>query len=265
MDWFERLTGFREAGYEETRRRLNVVDGRLHADGYDRGLGVGALNLPSAPTARADERPPSNRPAAAVHRRGRRARDACVAGNAGALFQVASQFNMLEMVAPNVTLEEGVTRYQHDRTQGPACAMAAGAATIYRNYLVPLGGDTGQTATRQLDGLADVGSALAQRLGSTVPAPWIMRNGYAMATREGLKSVDAVLREADAELLDDLRGRLRFGLHEDVEVTDQAVSGPTVSQVFCSALPVAYAGHPPSAWARSARLVLHAPGKSLHG
>ena len=48
--------------------------------------------------------------------------------NRGALFQVASQFNMLEMVGPHVTPEDGVTRYEYDRTQGPACAMAAGAA-----------------------------------------------------------------------------------------------------------------------------------------
>ena len=47
----------------------------------------------------------------------------------GALFQVASQFNALEMISPTVTPEEGATRYEHDRTQGPACAMAAGAAT----------------------------------------------------------------------------------------------------------------------------------------
>jgi hypothetical protein len=31
--------------------------------------------------------------------------------NAGALFQVASQFNLLEMVSPKVTPEDGVTRY----------------------------------------------------------------------------------------------------------------------------------------------------------
>jgi hypothetical protein len=36
--------------------------------------------------------------------------------NAGALFQVASQFNLLEMVSPRVTPEDGITRYQHDRT-----------------------------------------------------------------------------------------------------------------------------------------------------
>ena len=71
---------------------------------------------------------------------------------AGALFQVASQFNMLEMVGPEVTPENGVTRYENDGTQGPACAIAAGAAAIYRNYFVPVGGSFGQTRTRQLDG-----------------------------------------------------------------------------------------------------------------
>ena len=38
---------------------------------------------------------------------------------AGALFQVASQFNLLEMVSPEVTPEHGVTRYQHDAHAGP--------------------------------------------------------------------------------------------------------------------------------------------------
>ena len=51
---------------------------------------------------------------------------------AGSLFQVASQFNVLEMVSPDVGPEEGITCYQHDRTQGPACAMACPAATVFR-------------------------------------------------------------------------------------------------------------------------------------
>ena len=38
-----------------------------------------------------------------------------------------------------MTPEDGVTRYKDDPTQGPACAIAAGAATIYRNYFVPIG------------------------------------------------------------------------------------------------------------------------------
>ena len=52
------------------------------------------------------------------------------------------------MISPNLTPEDGVTCYQNDRTQGPACAIAAGAATIYRNYFVPLSEDFGQTSAR---------------------------------------------------------------------------------------------------------------------
>ena len=87
------------------------------------------------------------------------------------------------MVSPEVTPEQGVTRYQHDATQGPACAIAAGAATIYRNYFVPVGDAVGQTSNRQLDGLADLGAALGKALSLPVESLWTMRNGYALCTR----------------------------------------------------------------------------------
>ena len=177
--------------------------------------------------------------------------------NRGALVQVASQFNMLEMVGPSVTPEGGVTRYEHDRTQGPACAMAAGAATIWRNYLAPCGGGIGQTAARQLDGLAELGVELARRLGRAAP-PWTMRNGYALATTEQLAVITAILHEADDPTLDALRGLLRVGLHENVEATDGLDPDQIVSQIFCSALPVAYPGLLSSAWAPFACLVLEA-------
>jgi hypothetical protein len=35
--------------------------------------------------------------------------------------------------------------------------LAAGAATVYRNYFAPIGGIEGQTEDRQFDGLADLG------------------------------------------------------------------------------------------------------------
>jgi glyoxylase-like metal-dependent hydrolase (beta-lactamase superfamily II) len=78
------------------------------------------------------------------------------ADHAGALFQVASPFNLLEKVSPAVTPEDGVTRYQNDRTQGPACGMAAGAGTLYRNHFAPVSDGSqeafGQTRELQLDG-----------------------------------------------------------------------------------------------------------------
>jgi hypothetical protein len=109
--------------------------------------------------------------------------------NAGALFQVASQFNLLEMTGPEVTPEDGVTRYKDDHTQGPACAIAAGAATIYRNYFAKVGGCDGQTKDRQFDGLADLGEALGEALNQPVAALWKMRNGYALCTRAGLDAI----------------------------------------------------------------------------
>ena len=51
---------------------------------------------------------------------------------AGSVFQVASQFNVLEMVSPDVGPDAGITGYVHDRTQGPACAMSCPAATVFR-------------------------------------------------------------------------------------------------------------------------------------
>ncbi|GJE42183.1 hypothetical protein [Methylobacterium soli] len=259
MDWFERLTGFRETTYTRTKAQLRMVDGRLVRPATGESFEVGALTLPSLAELRAA--------AAAVHHPGR-LRLSIVEGdvralhqtpeNRGALFQVASQFNMLEMVGPNVTPEDGVAAYAHDHTQGPACAMAAGAATIYRNYLVPVNGGFGQTAEQQLDGLADLGDALAECLHVDQTALWTMRNGYALPTRAGLAAIAEHLSTADEDTLDDLRGLLRLGLHTDVEVTDGPAPRPLVSQIFCSALPVAYARLPAASWAPFARLVLEA-------
>ena len=122
MSWFERVTGFRETGYAETRDRLRVKDGRLMSEAGGPGHAVGELELVSLDALRA------------------RARGVTVPGrltlgvaegdvrrmhiepeNAGAVFQVASQFNLLEMVGPEVTPEDGVSGYAHDHTQGPAC------------------------------------------------------------------------------------------------------------------------------------------------
>ena len=260
MDWFERLTGFRETGYEDTRRLLEVDGRQLRSHVNGRRYQIGDLELVSLQDLRARAR--------SDHAAGRLRLDH-VTGDirqlhrapeyAGALFQVASQFNLLEMMSPDVTPEQGVTRYQHDGTQGPACAIAAGAATIYRNTFVPVGDGLGQTARRQLDGLADVGARLGEVTGLPVDRLWTMRNGYALCRREGLAAIGAWLRGADAAEHDELRSRLRIGLHRDVEVTDgDEKDRQIVSQAFCSALPVAYSSVPAAEWQPFAELVLEA-------
>ena len=261
MDWFERLTGFRETAYDDTRAKLKVEGNRLQSLINRKRYGIGELELVPLKVLR--ERVNSARG------RSGRIKVSVVTGdvrqmhqlpgNAGALFQVASQFNLLEMVSPAVTPEHGVTGYQNDRTQGPACAIAAGAATIYRNYFAPVGGSAGQTTERQFDGLADLGAALGAALNQPVEALWKMQNGYALCTRAGLDAIADHLRALPPEEIDVLRGKLCIGLHRDVEVTDAAGEPrPLMSQAFCSALPVAYTRVPSPHWEPFASLVLQA-------
>ena len=261
MDWFESLTGFREKSYDDTRARLTVSDKELKSLVNGKRYCVGELELVSLHLLR--ERARSGRNALGklevqvirgdvrqLHRS---------AEYAQALFQVASQFNLLEMTSPDVTPEDGVTRYQYDRTQGPACAMAAGAATIYRNYFVPVGGGYGQTRDRQLDGLFDLGTALSRDLNRPVDDFWTMQNGYALCRGAGLDALRDYLRAAGAGDVDRLRDLLRIGVHHGVEVTDGAEPGRQfVTQAFCSALPVAYTNIPAARWEPFAQLVLEA-------
>ena len=261
MDWFEKLTGFREADYDETRNKLAVNGDRLrsHVNGKSYGIGklelVSLADLRSRVTSHKQECAPTKVSISIgdirkIHH---------LPENAGAMFQVASQFNLLEMVSYDVTPEHGVTRYQHDHTQGPACAIACGAATIYRNYFVPVDGRPGQTATRQLDGLRAIGLALASATGRALNTLWEMRNGYALCSRAGLDAISQHLRTLGDNDLETLRGKLRIGLHHGIEVTDApGERRPFVSQAFCSALPVAYTSVEASCWEPFARLVLEA-------
>lgn len=261
MDWFEQLTGFRETNYDEVRAKLKIEGTRLQSSVNGQSYGIGELELVSLQTLRDRVR--------SVGTNSGRLKVSVISGDvrrlhqspayARAVFQVASQFNLLEMVSPSVTPEDGVTRYQDDRTQGPACAIAAGAATVYRNYFVPIGQQIGQTKERQLDGLADLGQTLSAALDRPIARLWNMQNGYALCTQAGLENISQHIAGLEQDDLDFLRGRLCIGLHWDVEVTDYS-SDPrlVVSQAFCSALPVAYSPVPPRFWEPFARLVLEA-------
>ena len=259
MDWFEQLTGFKENGYEQTRRNLEVEGPYLRSRVNGRRYRIGELELVSLQDLR--RRAASDGPRGSLGLRtvvGDVRRLHREAEYAGALFQVASQFNLLEMVGPDITPEQGVTRYALDPTQGPACAIAAGAATIYRNYFVPIGDERGQTAQRQLDALAAVGEKLSRETGQPIDRLWRMRNGYTDCTPQGLEAISAWLESAGPEGRDELRSLLRIGLHRDVQVTEADGEDQLVSQAFCSALPVAYFNRPPRKWQPFAELVLEA-------
>ena len=253
--WFEKLTGFSEESPEQVRANLSVDGQVLQSHVNGKTLICGELETPSL----ADLR---QRVQASGYKTGAMTVREVVAdvqelhtnaANADALFQVASQFNLLEMVHEEVTPEDGITRYAKDRTQGPACAIAAGAGTIYRNYFAPVNGQTGQSATNQIDCLADIGAAL----GNTENRLWDMRNGYALASYDGLVKIGKRLRTSSEPERDALRALLRIGLQWHTQVTLDDCTH-TVSQAYCSALPVAYSECPPEDWEEFARLILEA-------
>jgi hypothetical protein len=254
MDWFEQLFGFVEGDYESVREQLEVRGNRLRSRANGRFYGIGRLETPSLGELR--ERatgPESNAPVRVSNIIGDAGQLHAEAKNAGCLFQVASQFNLLEMIGPGRVPEDGVTGYVGDPTQGPACAVAAGAGAVYRNYFAPVGSRKGQTSEHQIDCLRDVHDCLSPD-GKPL---WEMRNGYALCSQEGLEQINSHLSLIDETGRDAVRSRLRIGLHWDVQVT-RPDPAHEVSQAYCSALPVAYSALPSADWELFARTVLEA-------
>lgn len=255
MTWFESLTGFPETSPDAVRAKLRIDGETLTSLANGKAYACGRLETPSLGELRDRVEGSRHTPGMLILREAVADVTALHAdtANAGATFQVASQFNLLEMVSPEVTPERGIGIYEYDRTQGPACAIAAGAGTLYRNYFADVNGQTGQSAGNQLDCLADLGAAL----GNAGQRLWQMRNGYALASHEGLIEIARLLGSLSEEGLDQLRQRLRIGLQWNTQVTVRGATH-TVTQAYCSALPVAYSQHPADLWEPFARLVLEA-------
>ena len=254
MTWFETLTGFPEKSPHQVHANITIDGNMLSSRVNGKTLICGDLETPSLAELR-------KRVQLSRHI-GKTSVRETVANvqhlhtdelNADSLFQVASQFNLLEMASPSVTPERGVGIYENDPTQGPACAVAAGAGTIYRNYFATVNGQTGQSATNQIDCLADIGAAL----GNFESRLWEMKNGYALASRSGLVEISNRLRAASESELDELRQSLRIGVHWKTQVT-LGGSKHLVSQAYCSALPVAYSHHSHNLWVEFAQLILEA-------
>ncbi|MEX1362368.1 MAG: hypothetical protein AB1Z98_04535 [Nannocystaceae bacterium] len=256
MSWFEPLFGFAESSYDETRRRFVVEGSSLRSLVNGRRFGVGTFTTPTLQSLR--EGGPAPTPGALqvtheiigdvleLHAR---------PDNEGALFQVASQLNCLEFADPREVPEDGVTAYADDPTQGPACALAAAGATVYRNYFAPVRGEAGQTRDRQLDNLDELATVLGE------PGEFFdVVNGYTWSDEDRLARLTEVLAGHDREAL---LGAVKIGLQTDVQVTfaSRFVEPPqpaTVSQAFCSALSCGYTRVALSHWEPLATLVLDA-------
>lgn len=252
--WFRELTGFVETSPDEVRSQLVLDSSRIVSQANGRVMHCGQLELASLDDLRGQVETLSHSNSGKLQLR------EVVADvrnlhtqplHQHALFQVASQFNLLEMIGPNLRPEDGIDRYENDPTQGPACAIACGAGTIYRNYFVPVDDKIGQTEGKQIDCLEPLGRVLGNKNQSL----WKMQNGYALPSTAGLQAVDDQLKSMSDFELDHLRSQLEVGIQWDSEVT----IGPSrhqVSQLYCSAMPVGYSRLAPPRWERFARLVL---------
>ena len=268
--WFEDLFGFTEQSPAQVRKNLSIDGTRLTSLANNKSFDCGTLEIPTLEDLRISATEIANESTERTTLTqvvGNVQNLHAAAENRRAMFQVASQFNLLEMAAPDAVPEDGIGIYEHDYTQGPACAIAAGAGTVFRNYLVPLKNQTGQSTERQVDCLTDIGKSL----GNESQQLWKMQNGYAFASRAGLSIIAERLSNLDTKSIDSLRSKLRVGIMWNTEVTvgkSANNSSPTsnmgsqpaslVSQIYCSAVPVSYSPEPASAWEPLARLILEA-------
>lgn len=188
----------------------------------------------------------------------------------GATIQAASQFNCLEFVSANVTPEEGITGYAYDYTQGPACALACAAGTLYRNYMVNIREHTNtdnvlyhhqiNTITTKNPPKKNDNTAIIPRdtVSSLIHVPpqigqnrhyqihtldtfetllqnkdkqyFYVKNGYLQSTKEDLQRLNQYLATVDD--MDTLRKSIKVGVHSNVGVVlSSRSSRPSASVV----------------------------------
>ena len=253
--WFKELVGFDEISPEDVRKYLEMDGSVLRSKVNGISYECGTLEIPTVQELR-------EKVARMDMYTSQIKVSECVAdvqklhgdpANENALFQAASQFNLLEMVGPDITPEAGVGRYQFDYTQGPACAIACGAGTIYRNYFVPVGDQIGQAAENQIDCL----DVISDYLDNPALNLWTMNNGYALVSQKGLLHINKTIAELSIEEREVLKGKLKVGIQWNTAVTLDAANH-LVSQVYCSALPVAYSIIDFYYWESFARVILEA-------
>ena len=252
--WFEELTGFVELSPSNVRDHISIDGKHLISKINNRSFQFGKLDVSSLEELRKQDLQvdTSNQIKVSelvadiqkVH---------CDPNNANALFQAASQFNLLEMIGPEVSPKAGVGIYENDFTQGPACAIACGAGTIYRNYFVPIENQIGQTGTYQIDCLDEIGKELHNQELQL----WKMKNGYAVLSQEGLLSINKQLGCFTDAQREKLKGKLKVGIQWNTEVT-LTDKKQIVSQIYCAALPVAYSYIESYYWENFARIILEA-------
>lgn len=253
--WFQKLTGFKEESPENVRKNIRIEDEEFISLVNAQRFTFGRLEIQTLDELRKESyKLESYKGKIQVEEVVANVQDLhCQIENTNALFQVASQFNLLEMINPNINPEQGIERYEFDYTQGPVCAIACGAGTIYRNYFVDLNGQIGQTENNQIDCLYLIGKELDNENLNL----WKMKNGYALVNQNGLLAINKVISKLNEKEREYLKGKLRTGIQWNTEVTISKTKHK-VSQIYCSALPVAYSQIESIYWEYFGRIILEA-------
>ena len=228
MDWFEKIFGFKESK-DNIEKYISIAQDKLVSSANNKTFTHGRLSTPTLLELR-QSLPEENG----------KIKLSQILGDVGnmhreykdALFQVASQFNLLEMVDPSYSPKDGITRYMYDRTQGPSCAMACAPGTLYRNYYSEV-------------------NTLDQVEGMFPEKYWIMKNGYLLSTEEDILEYNILIEKYREQI----KENIKFGIQYNTEVIG---AGHNVSQIYCSALPVSYNRIDRKYFEKFSRLVLEA-------
>jgi hypothetical protein len=145
--------------------------------------------------------------------------------NNGAVFQVQSQFNCLQLAGSDSRPEDGVTEYAQSNEQGARASVSAGAAALFRNYFYAwkVDGDIGQSSDRMIDNLVSIRQLLQSDLFSS-------EAGFTFATAKQMKDVNEMLDEFPEGRVGQ---RLRLGVHSNVQVGNDREQ--LITQVLASA------------------------------
>ena len=106
MDWFEKLTGFAEKNYTETKENLYIKDNKLYSKINHKCYDIGEFKIISLKNLRSQTKKNYTNKKNKVEVIRADVKDLLVIKNHNAVFQVASQFNCLEMIMKTLHLRE---------------------------------------------------------------------------------------------------------------------------------------------------------------
>jgi hypothetical protein len=256
MSWFKNAFGFSERSYNDTKIIFNSMVTHVNGIPHINNMSCGEFELVSEDTHQLDQ----------LSKVGTVTLENIVGDvvtlhmskhNNCATFQVASQFNCLEMINPTVNPENGITCYSSDKTQGPICAMCCPAGIAFRNYLVQMHGETGQTSDTQID-MSKPCKTFIETFFTNYPL-WQIRNGYMMFQNEdNLKTVSRILMESPITRRA-FRSFIQSGSHTDQSIKiNGKLYKHKVNHVYCSGLPINYNNINHDMWDGLAELFLEA-------